>query len=341
MSGKLRFGLVGCGDFSKGFSGYLLEVADIEALCDVDYENAAGLAEHRQLKVPLYTDYREMFEKTELDAVAVTTANFAHREVTVAAAEAGLNVYCEKAMACTTAECWEMVQACRENDVKLMIGHKRRLRPPWARVIELTDDSLLGEPLAITVCEYADIRPYNFFDTWWADPSLSGGFFHLHGVHVIDWFRAMCGDAEKVTAMTGPQHDSRYKYPDTWHATFQFHSGAVASINGGLSFPLHKFRESQGPWGTCRNGGFKLVPQMDHIDLYWQRLDEDEPHHERFDDLGFDHAYRLETSDFVRWITEDRKPCLTWEEGLRCVEMMEAAYCSAEKGGEIVTLPLV
>ena len=340
MRQKLRFGLVGCGNFGKELGRYFLEVADIVALCDLDLDRVEKTAKALNLDVPHYTEHGEMFAEAGLDAVAVTAANFAHAEITVAAAQAGLHVFCEKAMARTVPECWEMVRACQENAVKLMIGHKRRLRPPWARMIELTDDALLGEVLAITVAEYCDNRPYNFFNTWWVDPQRSGGFFHLHGVHVIEWFRAMCGDAQKVTALYGPQHDPRYKYPDMVHATFQFKSGALASINGGLSYPLHPFRESQGPWGECRHGGFKLVPQMDHIDLYWQRLDEDEVHHECFDDLGFDHAFRLETSDFVRWVQEDRPPCLTWVEGLRCVEMMEAAYRSAEAGGQSVELPL-
>ena len=340
MSDKLRIGLVGCGDFGKELARYFLETADIAALCDLNLDSAEKTAKDLELDVPCFTEYQKMFAEVGLDAVAVTAANFAHAEITVAAARTGLHVFCEKAMARTVPECWEMVRACRRNQVKLMIGHKRRLRPPWARMIELTRDELLGEVLGITVAEYCDNRPYDFFDTWWVDPELSGGFFHLHGVHVIDWFRAICGDAEKVTALYGPQHDPRYKYRDIVHATFQFKSGALASINGGLSYPIHRFRESQGPWAECRHGGFKMVPQMDHIDLYWQRLDEEEMHHERFDDLGFDHAYRLETSDFVRWVQEDREPCLTWVEGLRCVEMMEGAYRSAESGGRPVEFPL-
>ena len=340
MVGKLRFGLIGCGDFGKHLGGYLLEVADITGLCDVTRTGIGETAQALNLDVPHFTDYQEMFRTGGLDAVAVTAANYAHAEITVATARAGLHVFCEKAMARTVPECWEMVRACQANDVKLMIGHKRRLRPPWARLIELTDEALLGAVLAVTVTEYTDNRPYNFFDTWWADPQLSGGFFHIHGVHVIDWFRAICGNARKVTAMYGPQHDERYKFPDVVHATFQFESGALASINGGLSYPLHKFRESQGPWAECRHGGFKLVPTLDGIDLYWQRLDEAAVHHERFDDLGFDYAYRLEIGDFVRWVQEDRPPCLTWVEGLRCVEMMEAAYHSAEAGGEPVAFPL-
>ncbi len=340
MAAKLRFGLVGCGSFGKEFVRYVLEVADVVALCDVRAENTAALARERGLDPRLYTDYRRMLDDGALDAVAITAANFAHADIACAAAEAGLHVYCEKAMARTVPECWRMVRACQKANVRLMVGHKRRLRPPWARMVELTADALLGEALAVTVAQYADLRPYRHAGTWWADPKLSGGPFAVMGVHVIDWFRAMCGDASRVVAFYGPQHESSYMFRDIVHATFQFRSGALASINGSMLYPLHRFREAQGPWGQCRHGGFKMVPYLDHIDLYWQRLDERESHHERFDDLGFDHAFRLEVGDFVRWITEGRRPCLTWVEGLRCVELMEAAYRSAEAGGRPVDLPL-
>ena len=340
MAERLRLGLVGCGNFGKELGRYILEVADITALCDPRGEGMETTAQVLGLDVPKFTDYGQMFTAGGMDAVVVTAANFAHAEITVAAARSGLHVFCEKAMARTVPECWEMVGACEQNNVKLMIGHKRRLRPPWARMIELTNEAFLGKVLAMSVVQYCDNRPYDFFDTWWVDPQLSGGFFHMHGVHVIDWFRAMCGDATRVRATYGPQHDQRYKFGDILHATFEFASGALASINGGLSYPLHKFRESQGPWGECQQGGFKLVPYMDHIELYWQRLDEEKVHYERFDDLGFDYAFRLEIGDFVRWIQEDRTPCLTWVEGLRCVEMMEATYRSAEDASKPVDLPL-
>ncbi len=340
MTSKLRFGIIGCGDFASSLSGYLLEVADIVALCDLNAGNTAALAKSHDLSARHYTNYAALLQDGGLDAVAITAANFAHRDVACAAAEAGIHVYCEKAMARTVPECWDMVRACQENGVRLMVGHKRRLRPPWSRMIELTDQSLLGDPLALTVTQYADMRPYDYQGTWWADPDLSGGHFAVFGVHVIDWFRAMCGNAARVSAMYGPRHDDSYKFPDILHATYRFESGALASINSAMLNPLQRFREAQGPTGQCRNGAFKMVPFLDHIDLYWQRLDEDQPHHERFDDLGFDHAYRLEIGDFVRWVKEGREPCLGWVEGLRCVEMMEAAYRSAEAGGTPVELPL-
>ena len=91
-----------------------------------------------------------MFRNNDLDAVVITAANFVHREIAVAAAEAGLHVFCEKAMACTVEDCEAMVRASDAATVKLMIGHKRRLRPSWARMIELTAANALGRPLCAT-----------------------------------------------------------------------------------------------------------------------------------------------------------------------------------------------
>jgi len=340
MASRLRMALVGCGGFGREFATYWMRIADIVALCDPVESSTELASQILDLDVPQYTDYHDMIAAGGLDAVIITAANHVHAEIAIAAARAGLHVYCDKAMARTVRECWAMVRACQENDVRLMVGHKRRLRPPWARVIELTDEALLGSPLLITASIYADNRSTFPPGTWWVDGDLVGGFFHAHGVHVIDWFRALCGECRQVTALYGPQHDKRYSYRDIIHATFQFESGAVASICGGQSFPLHVFKESEVPLGECQHGGFKLVPYLDHIDILWQRLDEAEPHQERFDDPGVNHAFDLETGDFVRWVQEDRPPCLTWEEGLRCVEMMEAAYRSADAGGVPITLPL-
>lgn len=341
MNKGLRFGLIGCGSFGVHLGEYLLEVGQIAAVCDVDRQRAEDTAKELALDVPVFTDYAELIKECELDAVAIAAANFVHCEIACAAAQAGLHIYCEKAMAVNLDECWKMVNAAQQNNVKLMVGHKRRLRISWSRMIELTSDECLGQPLAMSVTQYADMRPYEYPGTWWSDPKLSGGPFALLGVHVLDWFRAMCGDVECVSAQFGPQIESGYNFPDVVHALYRFRSGALATINTSFMYPLARFREAQGPTVQCRNGGFKLVPEMETIHLYWKRLDESDTHHEEFsvpDD--FPPAYRREIGDFAAWITEDRKPCMTWEEGLRCVEMMEAAYRSAEIGGQRVDFPL-
>ena len=334
---RLRFALFGAGDFGPYFARYIVEVADLVAVCDPSAEARTRFRETTGLQLAEYDSHQRLLAEVDIDAVAITSPNFTHKEITVAAAQAGKHVYCEKAMAPSLPDCWEMVNACQAAGVRLMVGHKRRLRPPWARMIELRDQ--LGSVAAITSCYYHDARPYDFHG-WWTREALCGGTLDVTGVHVVDWMRAMCGDVTTVRATAGPRIDTRYDFPDNLHVSLQFRSGAVADLTVAFSYPLLKFRESAGPLVVCQEGGIRFVPFLDHIDLYWQHRDDSEPRHERFDDLGFDHAFRMEIGDFVRWVTEGTQPCLTWHEGLRCVEVMEAAHRSAKEDGAVIEFPL-
>jgi UDP-N-acetyl-2-amino-2-deoxyglucuronate dehydrogenase len=334
---RLRFALFGAGDFGPHFAPYINEVAELVAICDPRPEAQQNFVRQTGLAVGQFDNPESLLKSVDIDAVAITSPNFTHKDIAVAAARAGKHVYCEKAMANTVPECWEMVRACQDAGVRLMVGHKRRLRPPWARMIELRDR--LGPTVAANACLYYDARPYDHHG-WWTREAQCGGLLDVAGVHTIDWLRAMCGDVDSVRALAPPQVDSRYDFPDTLHVEMRFRDGAVATLTVSLVYPLSKFRESVGARVICRHGGMHLDTFLDHIDLYWQHQTDAARHHERFDDLGFDHAYRLEVGDFVRWIKEGHEPCLTWREGLRCVEVMEAAHRSAREGGKVIPLPL-
>ncbi len=337
MTRRLRFGVIGCGNFAPHFTPYIREVADVVAVCDPNASGRRQLLEALQADLPEYGDAQSLMDNEALDAVAILSANHTHRDITLAAACRGVHVFCEKAMATSVPECWDMIRACEQAGVRLMVGHKRRLRPPWARMIELRAE--LGPVAAISSIQYFDARPYDF-QGWWRRAAACGGLLDVADVHIVDWTMAMCGPIRRVRAVAAPRIDRRYDYPDTMHVEFEFHSSAVASLTASLSYPMLKFREAGGPHVICERGGMRFVPFLDHIDLSWQRFADAEPTHERFDDLGFQHAFSLEIGDFVRWIVEGREPCLTWREGLRCVEAMEAAHRSAAEDGALVTLPL-
>jgi len=334
---RLRFALFGAGDFGPHFAPYINEVAELVAICDPSPEARGRFGRQTGLQLAEFDNTQRLLDAVNIDAVAITSPNFTHKDIAVAAARAGKHVYCEKAMANSVPDCWKMVRACEAAGVRLMVGHKRRLRPPWARMVELGDR--LGPATAVNACLYYDARPYDH-QGWWTKAELCGGLLDVAGVHTIDWMRAMCGDVANVRALAPPQIDLRYDFPDTLHVELQFKSGAAASLNVSLVYPLLKFRESVGCRVICREGGMHLDTFLDHIDLFWQHQADTEPHHERFDDLGFDHAYRLEIGDFVRSITDGSQPCLTWREGLRSVEVMEAAHRSAGEQGAVIQLPL-
>jgi len=334
---RLRFALIGTGDFGPHFAPYINEVAELVAICDPNPQARAAFVAQTGCDLPQFDHHEPLLAETDIDGVVIDSPNFTHKEIAVAAAERGKHVFCEKAMATSVPDCWEMVRACQKADVRLMVGHKRRLRPPWGRMIELRER--LGQVNAITSCAYYDARPYDH-QGWWTRREQCGGTLPVIGVHIVDWMRAMCGDVVTVRGLAAPQVDPRYDFPDTLHVSLQFASGAVGTLNVSMVYPLLKFRESGGPLVVCQNGGLRFVPFMEHLDVYSQHHDDSEPCFERFDDLGFNHAYRQEFGDFVRWITEDADPCLTWSEGLRCVEVIEAAHRSAAENGSVINLPL-
>lgn len=333
----LRAVLFGAGDFGPILSRYIEQDAELVAICDPCEKARTNCLERIAKPLPQFADPSTAMEKLDFEIALIASPNHTHRDLTVAAAAAGKHVFCEKAMALSVPECWDMVLACENADVKLMVGHKRRLRPPWHRMIQLRQQ--LGQVRAMTSCAYHDARVYDF-GGWWTESQGCGGTFDVIGVHIIDWMRAMAGDVRSVRALAAPQIDDRYDFPDTAHLTMTFDSGAIGTLTVSLSAPPWQFREAGGPMVVCAHGGMRFVPAMDHLDLYWQHQDADTPTHERFDDLGFDHAYTTELGDFVRWIDGDTSPCLTWREGLRCVEVMEAAMRSMQEHGRVVELPL-
>jgi predicted dehydrogenase len=339
---RLKFALIGTGNFAPVLAGFIGEFADVVAICDPSAQSRAKFTKSTGLKVTEFADHDSLFETKEIDAVALTGPNFAHVSAAIAAAQAGKHVFCEKTMAPTVPECWSMVRACESAKVKLMVGHKRRLRPPWARIIQLREQ--VGNVAAMSIVGYFDARPDDF-KGWWTREEQSGGLLTLSGVHELDWMRALCGDVESVCAVAGPQVDPRYDFSDSIHVMLRFRSGAVGFLGVSLSYPLKRYRQVYGAEITCTGGGMRLVSSFHEADVYWKMFSENEEHHERFEEQGGDpvganEAIRKEIREFVRWIVQGTEPSLTWREGLRCVELIEAARRSAKKQGEWITLPL-
>ncbi len=99
-----------------------------------------------------YIDYRQMLEREKgLDAVIIATPDFLHAEHTIACLKAGLHVYCEKEMSNTLADAQRMVEAARQTDKLLQIGHQRRSNPRYIYCYEklIRGAGLLGQITAV------------------------------------------------------------------------------------------------------------------------------------------------------------------------------------------------
>jgi predicted dehydrogenase len=122
MSDKVRLGIIGTGQIGKHHLGQYREIpeAEIVAVADLRADEAKRVA--REHNVPsVYTDYRELLARDDVDAVDVCLHNRLHAPVTIAALEAGKHVYCEKPMAATFAEAQAMYDAAQRTGKKLHV----------------------------------------------------------------------------------------------------------------------------------------------------------------------------------------------------------------------------
>jgi predicted dehydrogenase len=132
----LNWGLIGAGDIAqKRIAPALRDLANcnLVAVSRARAELAEAFA--REFSVSRwYADWADLLKDDEIDAVYIATPVFLHAEQTIAAAEAGKHVLCEKPMALNVQECDRMIEACRANNVQLGIAYYRRFYPVIDRV---------------------------------------------------------------------------------------------------------------------------------------------------------------------------------------------------------------
>ena len=127
----MRFAVVGQGYFAQTAVLPAFEHArscELVALFSDDQAKREKLRRKHHVAFALpYEEYDDFLRSGEVQAVYIAVPNHLHRDYTVRAARAGVHVLCEKPMAVTVEECEQMIEACDENRVKLMIAYRLHL----------------------------------------------------------------------------------------------------------------------------------------------------------------------------------------------------------------------
>lgn len=146
MGRKIRIGVVGVGLIGKThLRNYAkIEDAEVVAVCDINEQEAKSVAE--QFHVPdVYTDFKEMLQRDDIEAIDVCLHNNLHAPVTVAALQAGKDVYCEKPIAGTYHDGTVMLDAAEESGRKLHIQLGTLYRKETKAAKALIDGGMLGK----------------------------------------------------------------------------------------------------------------------------------------------------------------------------------------------------
>ena len=157
---KVAWGLIGCGDIARRRIAPALrdlDGCDLVAVSRGRSELAASFAEEFGARKS-FGAWRELLGDVDIDAVYIATPVHLHAEQTIAAAEAGKHVLCEKPLAMNVAECDRMIAASRANKVKLGVAYYRHFYPVIKRVKEIIQSGELGVPVL------AQINAFEWFD---------------------------------------------------------------------------------------------------------------------------------------------------------------------------------
>ena len=119
--------------------------AEIIAICGRNPENAQRMA--ARWNIPqIYTDYRTMIDRGDLEAIVVSTANDTHYPMTMKALQSGLHVLCEKPLALTYAQAQEMADLAEEKGLKHMVPFTYSFMPTARYLKELIESGYIGQP---------------------------------------------------------------------------------------------------------------------------------------------------------------------------------------------------
>jgi len=307
-----------------------------------DEDPVRGRAAALRYESEFVADLETALARPGVVAAAVASENARHAEHTVAAAEHGKHVLCEKPMATTLEDCDRMIEAVRRAGVTYFQAFPMRFDPGNHRIRELLARGAIGRVTAVSKRHghaYAALGwpPELAADNWLLDPRRSGGGALMdEGVHSADWLRWLFGEPESVQASIGPserlgvEEDSVavYRFPDGMLATQQSSWRHVASIQtseiaGTAGTILQRFCDLASSRFAADQGPYPLQLYTVEADR-WETLT-DVP-------LHFPTAHQAVARAFLDCLRTGAPPPVTAEDGKRAVQLILAAYASARSG---------
>lgn len=148
---KIVLGAIGTGGMGRSNLNSFLELPGVEvaAICDVDQthanEAAAGVARNQARQPKVYSDFRQVLERKDIDAVVISTPDHWHAIPLIAACEAGKDIYCEKPVSHSFVEAKVMMAAAKHFKRVVQIGAWQRSVPHFQQAIDFVRSGKLGK----------------------------------------------------------------------------------------------------------------------------------------------------------------------------------------------------
>jgi predicted dehydrogenase len=331
---KLNVAVIGCG----GIANYAhlpnlvkLEQVNLIATCDIIEERAKQAASKFKVS-KFFTDYKDVLELKDLDAVVVATPPDTHKEIAIEAMKSNKHVFLEKPLAATLEDAYEIYKQWKKTNVKFAVGFCLRHHGMFKYAKKLIEDNTIGEPVAlwrVAIGTAIGVLPPV---GWLVDKNKSGGMVVENTIHMIDSFIWFAGDITSALAKYKTERKG-ISIEDNAYIIFTHKNGAFSSVLQSWT-ATHTYES----WGIVGKGG--TVSVRGYVLGSMEVSSRNESSREvtiKEDPIVM---YEKEMKDFVNSILDNKPTFASPLDGLKAMEAAVAAEKSS-KEGKLVNLPLV
>jgi UDP-N-acetyl-2-amino-2-deoxyglucuronate dehydrogenase len=302
-----------------------------------------------QYKSKAYSEIKKMIIDQDIDLVVVCTPHPYHKEPAIAAAKAGAHVLVEKPLASTLQDCDEIIEACKNENVKLGVISQRRWYQPVQRMKHAIVEGKIGKPAlgTVTMLGWRD-KAYYDADAWRGTWQMEGGGVLVnqapHQLDILLWFM---GDIDEVYGHWQNLNHPYIEVEDTALAIVKFKNGALGNIivsnsqKPGIHGKVHVHGNNGASVGVQTDGGAMFIAGMSGIleppvnDLWTipgeeSKLDEWKKEDSEFFSKIDPTVYYMEhqIAEFIEAVDQGREPLVNGNDGRKTVELFTAIYRS-------------
>ena len=247
-SGKVRFAVVGLGHIAQNAIlpafVHAQKNSELTALVSDDPAKLRTLSREYGVKNTFkYEDYEICLRSGEIDAIYIALPNNLHLDYCVRAARAGIHVLCEKPLAVTEVECEQIIQACAENDVKLMTAYRLHFQRGNLEAIKIARSGKIGEARIFNSVFTMQVSAGNIR----TKDKYAGGTLYDIGIYCINAARYIFGDEPaEGFCYSASNHDPRFRRIEEM-------TGAI------LRFPRERLANFTTSFGASESTDFEVI----------------------------------------------------------------------------------
>ncbi len=329
MSAKVRFGLIGCGMIANFHAAAIKDIqnAVLNGCADVKPEFAKAFADKHGIAA--YDSPQSLMDSGAVDAVCICTPSGLHAEYAIAAAKRGLNVVVEKPMALTAEECDSVIEAVKQNGIKLAVISQLRFSPAIRAVKSAIAEGKLGKLVTANLSmNYFRSAEYYANGGWRGTWKMDGGGALMNqGIHGVDLMLYLMGETQSVEGFKQTLLHN-IEVEDTAAGVISFASGALGTIVATTACYSGNPRRLE----ICGTKG--CVTLEEDTIVKWQVESADKPELETAsktnsanDPTAINHTgHKHQLTDFIDAIKQNREPLVNAAEGKRAVYVIRKIY---------------